>query len=293
MKTPQQSHAALAEALGLSALYVKREDLHSYGSHKGRSIPLMMKQYAKQQGTRAFAISSSGNAAYAAAMTADRYNLSHADDPMDLTIFVGEKIDAQKLRRLQRFVSQHIRITQVPRPKQAAFKFEKEGQGKNIRQSTDDTALSGYESLAKELTKIPDLKHIVMPVSSGTAAQAVGMYLVDNGLPIALHIVQTTACHPIATALGATTDSDEPSTAKAIVDNVAHRKDVIVHAVTETNGTATIATNTDIEQGQALLKQQADIDATPNGALSVAGLVQKHTNQKQLTGAVAVIVCGI
>lgn len=293
MKTPQQSQPALAKALDLQALFVKREDLHSYGSHKGRSIPQMIKHYAKRENVRSFAISSSGNAAYAAAMTVDRYNLSHQDEPLSLTIFVGKHIDASKHKRLHRFLSEYITIDQTDRPKQRAFQFEKEGNGKNIRQSTDDLALEGYDSLIKELLKIPDLQHIVLPVSSGTAAQAIGAYLINHDLPQSLHIVQTTACHPIATALEADEQPHESSSALAIVDKVAHRKDRVVHAVKETGGTGIIVPDADISMAQSLLETHCDLSVSANGALSIAALVQKQANKKQLTGVVAAIVCGI
>ena len=64
MITPHEEYPALASALGYKAgkgairLYFKREDLHPYGSHKGRSIPVMM-DYYREIGDRSFAISSS------------------------------------------------------------------------------------------------------------------------------------------------------------------------------------------------------------------------------------------
>ena len=67
MTTPLEQQAQLAEAIGISSLYFKREDLHPYGSHKGRSIPVMIEHYLASGDTR-FAISSSGNAALAAVM---------------------------------------------------------------------------------------------------------------------------------------------------------------------------------------------------------------------------------
>ena len=64
--TPLEAYPKLAKAIGVNRLYFKREDLHPYGSHKGRSIPVMIDKYFKA-GDRRFANSSSGNAALAAA----------------------------------------------------------------------------------------------------------------------------------------------------------------------------------------------------------------------------------
>jgi threonine dehydratase len=67
MVTPLEQQKKLAEVIGFSDLYFKREDLHPYGSHKGRSIPVMIDHYVAS-GDTTFAISSSGNAALAAAI---------------------------------------------------------------------------------------------------------------------------------------------------------------------------------------------------------------------------------
>lgn len=99
MQTPQLPHPKLSQALGLiSELYLKREDLHPYGSHKGRSIPGMIEAYAKQ-GVRDFVISSSGNAALAAIHAVKAYNEQHPE-PTTLKILVGKKIDPNKLQTL-------------------------------------------------------------------------------------------------------------------------------------------------------------------------------------------------
>ena len=46
--------------LGIPSLYLKREDLHPLGSHKGRSLPYMIDK-GLEEGLYRFAISSSGN----------------------------------------------------------------------------------------------------------------------------------------------------------------------------------------------------------------------------------------
>jgi threonine dehydratase len=71
--TPIEHYSELAEILGLSDLYFKREDLHQYGSHKGRSIPFMIDHYSGR-GDRHFVISSSGNAALAAGLHVAKLN---------------------------------------------------------------------------------------------------------------------------------------------------------------------------------------------------------------------------
>ena len=166
MKTPQQPYPKLAEALGVDTIYLKREDQHPYGSHKGRSIPLMMKHYIKREGIRDFVISSSGNAALAAIRMAVKHNMNNPEKQIKLRVFVGKKIPDTKLQRLNaelRTLNPELIIEQVDRPKQHAFQLGKSDDVVFLRQSTDDLALEGYIGLANELYKIPDLAAVFIP----------------------------------------------------------------------------------------------------------------------------------
>ena len=113
MKTPQLPFPKLSEAIGIpNEVWLKREDLHKYGSHKGRSIPLMIMEYAKL-GVTNFIISSSGNAALAAAQAIDTYNRNH-QTTLSLVILVGENIDAKKLNLLKTAFSNPLINTRTP-----------------------------------------------------------------------------------------------------------------------------------------------------------------------------------
>lgn len=290
MKTPQQSYPSLNQALG-AELYLKREDLHKYKSHKGRSIPLMIKKYAKE-GTTNFVISSSGNAAIAAAIAAENHNRNNPSSPITLHIFVGPHIDPQKMRKLTaEMESEHIAIEQCERPKQKAFQMDKEGKAKFLRQSTDDTALEGYASLADDISKIPYVAAVFVPTSSGTTAQALGNIFIEKELPIQVHIAQTSQCHPIAEVFDEAT-SDESSTAGAIVDKVAHRKDAVVQVIKRTNGSGWILSNEQIEEARALIKEHTHIEISTNSALSVAALAKAIKKGWKWDGPVVCIITG-
>lgn len=283
MKTTQQSYPALAEVLNIPELYLKREDMHPYGSHKGRSIPLMIKEYRKQGVTR-FAISSSGNAALAAAIAIQKHNANNPDALLFLHMFVGQRIAKEKYKHLLPYVDgAHIVLEKVERPKQMAFQMEKDGVAKNLRQSTDDLALVGYESLAEELAKIPNLKAVFIPTSSGTTAVAVAKYFKEQGLPIQVHIVQTTACHVLADLFQERIPSTDSSIAGAIVDKIAHRR----QQVTDLIAGGWVATDDDILAAQTLLKEKADVEASTNSALSIVGAMKAKIN-----GTVAAVLTG-
>ena len=302
MKTPQQAYPPLAKALGLSSVFLKREDEHPYGSHKGRSIPHMMKTYIKRDNVRNFVISSSGNAGLAAIRMAIKHNQNNPDKQITLRVFVGEHIDEKKMERLHTEIHTQalgIYIEQVERPKQEAFKLDKEGTATSLRQSTDDLALEGYQELAFELMKIPNLQAVFIPTSSGTTAQAIAEVFAKEQPTTQVHIVQTTACHPIAEALGATSlpltkgENKRGSIAGAIVDNVALRKSAVVESITKTHGNGWIVTDEDITSAQQITQQTTGIAISPNSALAVAGLKKAIEAGIKFDGAVACVITGM
>ncbi len=293
MKTPQKPYGELAKKLGLPELWFKREDLHPYGSHKGRSIPQMIKEYAKLGSTQ-FVISSSGNAALAAIIAVQKHNQNNPTH-VTLSVYVGQHIDAEKLTRLQKEINDNrITIEQVENPKQMAFQAEKNSatEIKNLRQSTDDLALRGYAELAEDLSKIPNLEAVFVPSSSGTTAQALGEAFIKMNFPIQIHIVQTTKCHPIAEVFDTTFTPEENSLAAAIVDKIAHRKDKVVEAIKNTHGSGWIVTNSEIENAMDLIKENTDFTVSPNSALSLAGLLKAQQHDWKWTGAVACLITG-
>ncbi|OGH88287.1 MAG: hypothetical protein A3J93_02085 [Candidatus Magasanikbacteria bacterium RIFOXYC2_FULL_42_28] len=303
--TPQPQAKKLAEALGLkTALYLKREDLHPYGSHKGRSIPLMIKKYASQ-GERDFVISSSGNAALAAGLYVRDYNRQHKTDPLHLAIFIGKNIDKEKLLKLKTIKNKFITIAKTENPKQSAFLLAKMG-AQLLRQSTDNLALVGYAGLYAELSKIKDLKAVFIPTSSGTTA--VGLYVASKG-KIPVHIVQTDACHPfVKTTPSPLLEKERAiaspllfkegtkgvvhSLASAIVDKVGLRKPEILEALKKSRGVGYMATNKEIKNAMALAFKTEKIKLSPNSALALVGLRQALANGWEPNGTVALLITG-
>ena len=297
MKTPQTEVPALARALGLTIpVYLKREDLHQYGSHKGRSIPLMIKTYAKD-GIREFVISSSGNAALAAIRIIAQHNKNNPSKKINLTIFVGKNILNDKLNTLEqdvRSLKSEVQLIQVPRPKQTALQYEKEHGAKLLRQSTDDLALAGYKELADELNKIKNLQAIFIPASSGTTAQAMGEAFQTLGQDPQIHIVQSQACHPIVDYVRNTKEtlSISPSIASAIVDRVAHRKEAVANIIVRSKGGAWMVSDDEIREAIKLVKQTTSVNISPNSALSIAGLKKAVVSGFSFSAPVVCLVTG-
>ena len=304
--TPLEAYPALASAVGFPAIYFKREDLHPYGSHKGRSIPPMIDAYYAN-GDRRFAISSSGNAALAAALHAQHMNktLGVTAEPIELDIFVGKNVAPHKLEKLKAIAdapesASRIRVLIKERPLQALMQATDEG-ARSLRQSTDDTALAGYESLAQELAEATagksakggkEIGAVFIGTSSGTTAQALAAYFVAKKLPIQVHIVQTSSCHPMADGFGAYEGPDERSIADAITDITAQRKPKLISLVEETQGTGWFATNEDIEAAQELVRKNTGLEISTNSALSVAGTMKAAEMGYEIQGAVVCMICG-
>lgn len=290
MTTPQTKTDNLAKKLNLSAnLFLKREDLHPLKSHKGRSLPIMIDQYLKNNQTN-FVISSSGNAALAAAFYIKKYNQNNNDKKITLKIFVGKNINTNKLSDLKSLLDDNITITQIANPKQAAFQKSKNEHFQLLRQSTDDAALIGYETLAKELIKIKNLQAVFIPTSSGTTAYGLHLAFKKLGVNPQIHIIQTTACHPMVKNF--TGKKTKTSLAGAIVDNVAHRKNEIFLTLKNSNGHAWVANDEKIKEIIKIVKETEKIEISPNSALALVGIQQATKQKWPLKGSVVALITG-
>lgn len=299
MITIQEPQPALAKAIGVPELYFKREDLHPYGSHKGRSIPVMIDCY-RARGDRSFAISSSGNAALAAALYVKELDAkgspagASADQaagaPVALDIFVGNHLSPHKLAKLKELEGERIRVLAKERPLQALMQAGESG-ARSLRQSTDDIALIGYKSLAEELAEIPKLSAIFIGTSSGTTAQALASFF-GSKRKVQVHIVQTSSCHPLSAAFETYDGEDEQSIAGAIVDKTAHRKAALIPLIRETGGYGWFAENDAIRSAQDLAKKHAGLEISANSALSMVGVMEAVYRGWNMDGAAVCVICG-
>lgn len=289
--TTLEHYPEFAKILGLPDLYFKREDLHKYGSHKGRSIPVMIDHYLKQ-GDRRFAISSSGNAALAAGLYVLELNREEKE-LVDLDIFVGKNVAEHKLKKLKDVADRsdgHIRVLVKERTLHALAEAVEEG-ARSLRQSTDDIALIGYESLSKELAKIKDIGSVFVGTSSGTTAQALAEYFLKKK-NVQIHIIQTSSCHPIADSFENYDGPEEKSIADAIVSQTTERKDKLTELLKETGGYAWVATNTEIKTAKELTKKYTGLDISNNSALAIVGAMQAVYRNWPLKGSVVCLICG-
>jgi len=152
--------------------------------------------------------------------------------------------------------------------------------------------LIGYEPLAAELGEIKGAGAVMIGTSSGTTAQALAAYFTKKKLSIQVHIVQTSSCHPLSESFESYDGPDETSTADAIVDKTAHRKDVLIPLIEKTGGRGWVATNDDIRAAQELTEKHAGLEISANSALSVAGVMKATSIGWKFPGAVVCMICG-
>ena len=285
MITPLENYPELAKALNIKKLYFKREDLHPYGSHKGRSIPPMIDHYLKNS-DKDFVISSSGNAALAAAIHADK--LAGA---INLEIYVGNHISKNKLVKIEKFTNDNIHIIKKERPLRALTEAIQQCK-RSLRQSTDDMALIGYNSLAEELAHPENIGAVFIGTSSGTTSQALAQYFIDRKLNIQVHIIQTSSCHAMIDNFDRFDFVDEKSIADAIVDQSVNRKSKLIPLINKTGGRGWYASNENIISAQRFVHQYTGLEISPNSALSVVGVMQAVYVNHEINGGVVCIICG-
>ena len=244
---------------------IKNEMDNPNGSFKDRSLAYQISYYLSN-GIRKFAISSSGNAAIAAAAYISLFKDAEID------IFIGYKIIPEKLAKLTAFESDKVRIHQGSKPKSDCFKFALEHKALNLRGSSDDLALTGFKTIAYEIAKDhPEVDCVFLPTSSGTSALALHYGFEEMGKKIAIFICQTQTVHPIAKEFDTDFIKFPESLADAIVDRVALRKSRLIEALKKNGGGGFVISNEEI----SIAKRETGLLGywieSPNSALAFAG----------------------
>jgi len=288
MKTPQEYYPDIFDGIDV---YLKREDKHKLASHKGRSIPYMMKKLSEKTGKRHFVISSSGNAALAALLFTLQHNNNNPEEAYYLHIFVGKKISEKKLQALQ-VEDEYITLQQVERPKQAAFKKDKDGEAILLRQSNNDLALVGYHELGKELEKIENLEAVFIPTSSGTTLQGLAEYFEFGKKKVQMHIAQTAKCAPMAEKFDSAFSKVDSSLAGAIVDNVARRKTKVQKYIEESGGSGWVISDERLERIKKKVEEKIGESLSYNSLLSIAALEKALEKGWKFEGAVVCLITG-
>ena len=226
----------------LENIYFKREDLNKTGSAKDRAIIFQIENL-KKQGFKSAVISSTGNAAISASY------FCHLSQ-IELTIFLSPKVNQNKLALIKKNLCQ---IVFSDKPISDAIKFSKKNNSYLLRQSTDPSALIGYQEIGKELNnELPQITSIFIPVGSGSTLLGISQALSPS--------VKIFAIKPENTIL---TD--------ALTVRYQPLKNNVISAVKNSKGSELIIQNSDILEAQKILESN-NIKTSLEGAMAFAGL---------------------
>lgn len=188
--TPTIEIPALSAHLGLERLVLKREDQNPTGSHKDRGLAFQISALrAADPGLAGLVISSSGNAALAAAAYAGLAGLK-------LFALISPDTAPAKLGRL---LGLGARVMLSRRALSLAVELAEQTGMPNLRPSTDPLAVEGFQSIAWELAQeIEPVQALFSFASSATSFVAMGRAFGSAAWQPSLHVVQGSGAQPIA-----------------------------------------------------------------------------------------------
>jgi threonine dehydratase len=290
--TPQKKYSHLAQILKIPEVWIKKEYLNESGSHKIRLINFLFQKYIRQ-GEKEFTISSSGNAAIAAAYYLQKIN---KDPRLTLNIFVSPQIEKSKWQRLVKIckASPQIKIKKTKKPKQEAFIFAQKNKAIFLRGSTEPQAEKAYEGLGQEIQKIPSLQAIFIPTSSGLTALGTFSAFSQANNKTEIHIVQTAKIHPFSANFDSDFKPQKTSLASAIVDKVGKRKKEVIKIIKKTNGWGWTINDQELKNAQKIVELNTNLDKINyDSLLSIAGLIKAQKNGWNFKGPVCCLFTGI
>ncbi|MDD2483102.1 MAG: PLP-dependent lyase/thiolase [Candidatus Shapirobacteria bacterium] len=246
----------------LENIYFKREDLNITGSAKDRSLIFQIANL-KKQGFKSAVISSTGNAAISAVY------FCHLNQ-INLTVFLSPKVNQNKLDLIKK---NNCQIIISDKPISDAIKFSKKNKAYFLRQSTDPSALIGYQEIGKELvSELPQITSIFVPVGSGTTLLGISQALSPS--------VKFFAVKPENTIL---TD--------ALTVKYQPLKNKVNSTVKNSKGSELIIQNQDILEAQKTLESN-NIKTSLEGAMAFAGLKKAIKNNLDVGDYPVIILTG-
>lgn len=190
--TPLEEDARLAAWAGVERLWLKREDRNPTGSHKDRGAAMQLGRLL-EDGARVAVISSSGNAALAAATYAKAAGVT-------LVALLSPLTAAPKVEAIR---AASGRVVVTPKPINYSRRLARVCGWPDLRPSQSAEALDGFRGLGQELAaELPGGVALFGYASSGTTFQAVGEVLARSSHPVSLHPVQAGLINGISRAFG-------------------------------------------------------------------------------------------
>lgn len=259
-------------------IYFKREDLNPTGSAKDRAMIFQIENL-KKQGFNQAVISSTGNAAISAAHYCQL-------NQIDLTIFLSHKVNQNKLELIKKNKCQ---IFFSDKPISDAIKFSKKNKVYLLRQSTDPSALIGYQQIGKELiNELPQITSVFIPVGSGTTLLGISQSLNPS---IKIYAIQPASNCPLSKLF----DQDYLPETENITDSISVKylplKSQVIAAIKNSKGAGLVVQNQNILNTKNSLNFN-QIETSKEGAMALAGLKKAIKNGLEIGDYPVVILTG-
>ncbi len=274
--TPLIEAPRLADAIGLTRLYLKLESQNPTGSFKDRGTATAIAQ-AIARGATQLVEDSSGNAGASAAAYAARAGLR-------CTVYAPASAPAAKLRQAEAYGARVVPVegdrAAVTR---AARQAAKAKAVYHLDHNGNEAFVAGMQTLAFELDEaLRTPAAIVMPVGGGSLLAGCSEGFAALGLPPArwpLFAVQPEACAPLVQALANGWEQTVPFAARpTIAGGIAiadpPRGPRLLRALRESGGGAVPVSEEAIVRWGRMLARLEGVYAEPTSAAAVAGLAK-------------------
>ncbi|ASJ14527.1 pyridoxal-phosphate dependent enzyme [Thermococcus radiotolerans] len=243
--------AKLGEELGLN-VFIKDETRNPTGSFRDRLITVAL-SYGLPYAENGFVVASNGNAAASLAAYSARAGV-------DAYTVVPRLIESGKLNQIVAFGAKVIRYGESVDEGISYAEGLAEGKGLyNVTPESNIIGLEGQKTLAFELWEELNPTHVVVPTGSGS-----NLYSIYKGFVELMEIgaieempkliaVQAEKCSPIASEILGVEPRAEPTKALALYVKNPVMKELALRAIHETDGTAVMVGEDELDLGQRLL----------------------------------------
>ena len=243
--TPLRREKWLADWAGVETLWVKREDLNPTGSHKDRGARAQI-EACLARGQRVAVISSSGNAALAAAT----YGHAAGVRVVALLSPMTEAGRADAIRQAG------ARVVVTTKPINYTIRLHRVCGWPDLRPSHSPEALAGFRTLGEELaTELADDVALFGYASSGTTFQAIGEVLQASNKRVALHPVQAGLVNGLSKAFDRV-GNGKRSIVGDLGVKTSDRADEVIRLVRASGGEAWWVDDDATEEAGAYLEEQ-------------------------------------
>ena len=226
-RTPLEEDAELAAWAGVGRMWIKREDRNPTGSHKDRGAVVQVAACV-DHGERVAVISSSGNAALAAATYGRRGGVT-------VVALLSPRTEPARVMAL---LAAGARVVVTPKPINFGVRLTRVCGWPDLRPSQSEDAVRGFRSLGEELAReLNPGTSVFGYASSGATYLAIGQVFTERGCPLPLQPVQAGLVNGISKEFGRPGDGRRSLVGDLGVKHT-DRAAVVVAAVRESGGQA-------------------------------------------------------